>query len=120
MTAALGKLQAEYPDEFGVTHLHVGVKFLEAETGRFRGALCHYASCPKDAVSKRECRVDGCGAQPFLRLFEDWRFARLAFLGEKRLPLFDRTKGGLLEVRWPERIEEDPRYGDVTDEDLPF
>jgi hypothetical protein len=36
------------------------------------GRLCYFAQCPK---RKQECRVEGCGATPFLQQHEDFVLA---------------------------------------------
>jgi hypothetical protein len=72
----------------GVPHHAVDVFILEPGTDRYRGNLCHYGQCPK---GKRECEVAGCGAQPFLQLYEDFKFDRYAPFGEHAMVLFDRA-----------------------------
>ncbi len=72
----------------GVPHHAVDVFLMEPGTHRYRGNLCHYGQCPK---GKPECAVAGCGAQPFLRLYEDFKFNRLAPFGEHAVTLFDRA-----------------------------
>jgi hypothetical protein len=71
----------------GIPHHQVDIFLLEPGTDRFRGNLCHYGQCPK---GKTECEVPGCGAQPFLQLYEDFRFDRRAPYGEHAVVLFDR------------------------------
>jgi hypothetical protein len=72
----------------GVPHHAVDVFLLEPGTHRYRGNLCHYGQCPK---GKPECEVAGCGAQPFLQLYEDFKFDRRAPFGEHAAVLFDRA-----------------------------
>lgn len=74
----------------GVPHHAADVFILESGTNRYRGNLCHYGQCPK---GKPECEVAGCGAQPFLRLYEDFEFDRYAPCGEHAITLFDRAPG---------------------------
>jgi hypothetical protein len=85
VTGAWGR---EFPDLGGVAHHQVDVFLFEPGTNRYRGNLCHFATCPKD---KPECAVAGCGAQPFLRLYEDFPFNRLAPLTPPAIVLFDRA-----------------------------
>jgi hypothetical protein len=65
----------------------VDIFLIEAGTNRLRGNLCHYGQRPK---GKRECWVPGCGAQPFLQLYEDFRLDPGALYGEHNVLLFDR------------------------------
>jgi hypothetical protein len=71
----------------GIPHHQADIFLLEAGTDRYRGNLCIYGQCPK---GKPECEVAGCGAQPFLQLYEDFRFDRRAPYGEHGVVLFDR------------------------------
>lgn len=72
----------------GIPHHAVDVFLMEPVTDRYRGNLCHFGQCPK---GKPECAVPGCGAQPFLRLYEDFRFDRSAPLRAPAIVLFDRA-----------------------------
>jgi hypothetical protein len=72
----------------GIPHHAVDVFIMEPVTNRYRGNLCHYGQCPK---GKPECQVAGCGAQPFLRLYDDFKFDRFAPFGEHAVTLFDRA-----------------------------
>lgn len=60
----------------------------EPRTNRFRGFVCHYGQFPK---GEPECEVAGCGAQPFLRLYEDFQFDPQCVWGETTIVLFDRV-----------------------------
>jgi len=71
-----------------VPHHAVDVFLLEPGTHRYRGNLCFYGQCPK---GKPECEVAGCGALPFLQLYEDFKFDRQAPFGEHALVLFERA-----------------------------
>jgi predicted nucleotidyltransferase len=71
----------------GIPHHQVDVLLLEQETNRYRGNLCTYGTCPK---GKPECNEAGCGAQPFLRIYEGFRFDRMAAFGEHATVLFSR------------------------------
>jgi hypothetical protein len=71
----------------GVAHHQVDVFLFEPRTNRFRGNLCFYGNCPKD---KPDCEVPGCGAQPFLRLFEDYKFDHTCLFAEHNVVLFER------------------------------
>lgn len=85
----LWQTQARQENLPGVPNHAVAVFLMEPGTNRYRGNLCHYAQCPKD---KPECEVAGCGAQPFLQLYEDFKFDRFAPFGEHAVVLFDRDK----------------------------
>lgn len=85
--ALVGTLNALLRDErIGVANHQVEVFLLEPGTDRHLGRLCAYNACPKQ---KPACRVPGCGAVPFLRQFEDFRFFDDALDGA--VILFDRT-----------------------------
>ncbi len=88
--SALNAHQAEANQHHwpGVPHHQVDVFLFEPGTHRYRGNLCHYGACPK---GKPECAVAGCGAQPFLQLFDDFKFDRFAPFGEHSVVLFERA-----------------------------
>lgn len=71
----------------GIPHHQVDVFLLEPGTNRYRGNLCRFGQCPK---GKRECEVAGCGAQPFLQLYEDFPFDPAAPFGPHVVVLFNR------------------------------
>jgi hypothetical protein len=85
---ALNEWQAAHPHSPGVAHHQVDIFLIEPGTNRFRGNLCHYSQCPK---GKPECWVPGCGAQPFLQLYEDFRLDPGALFGEHNEVLFERA-----------------------------
>ncbi|MGI8741898.1 MAG: hypothetical protein ACR2NN_04890 [Bryobacteraceae bacterium] len=107
-TSDLGKLQAlkkalhrglafvQDTPYGGPAHHQVDVHVLEYPTGAYRGRLC-FGQCPKPG--KRECLTPGCGAQPFLRQFERYRFNARRCEAEPKVTLFDRPSGFL--VRHP-------------------
>jgi hypothetical protein len=102
----------------GVAHHQVDVHLFDATSGDYRGRLCNFGECPKPG--KRECRVPGCGADPFVRQFADYRFNPGRFAGEPRVVLFDRDSGFL--VRMP-RIEgqvREVKWREQEDVDVPF
>jgi len=72
-----------------IPHHAVDDSLPEPGTDRCRGNLCIFGQCPKKG--KPECAVAGCGAQPFLRLYEDFRFDRTAPLRDPAVVLFDRA-----------------------------
>ncbi len=72
----------------GVPHHAVDVFLMEPVSNRYRGNLCHFGQCPK---GKPDCEVAGCGAQPFLQLYEDFQFDQLAPFGEHTVTLSDRA-----------------------------
>lgn len=75
--------------EMGVAHHQVDVFLFEPGTDRYLGRLCHFGVCPKH---KPECRVEGCGAAPFLRQHEGFEFDPRS-LERGRVVLFDRARG---------------------------
>lgn len=87
----------------GVAHHQVDVHVLNAQSGDYGGRLCIFGECPKPG--KRECFVPGCGAQPFLQQFKEYRFNPAQFESEPRVTLFDRTSGFLVH---PPRIDAKP------------
>jgi hypothetical protein len=99
----------------GAAHHQVDVHLFDAASGDYRGRLCVFNQCPKPG--KRECLVPGCGAQLFLRQFQDYRFKAGLFFGEPKVVLFDRAsdfrvgpptvEGQVREVRWKPRSQED-------------
>lgn len=54
----------------GVVSQQVDTFLFEPGTDGYPGRLCKFATCPKD---KPPCWVEGCGAIPFNRVFEDFR-----------------------------------------------
>jgi predicted nucleotidyltransferase len=64
---ALNELLAQ--QHIGVAHHQVDVFLLEPGTDRYWGRLCLFGQCPK---GKKECRVDSCGATPFLQEHQDF------------------------------------------------
>jgi hypothetical protein len=118
---ARGLAETEDTPYGGVAHHQADVHLFEAESGEYRGRLCIFGQCPKRG--KRECRVPGCGAQPFLQQFRDYRFKPSLFFGEPKVVLFDRStdfrvtppkiEGQAREVEWS------PPFGE-NDDDVPF
>jgi hypothetical protein len=78
----------------GVAHHQVDVHVFEAGGGPYRGCLCIFGECPKPG--KRECLVPGCGAQPFLQQFQNYRFNPARFEAAPKVILFDRATGFLV------------------------
>jgi hypothetical protein len=84
--------------------------------------LCIFRTCPKPG--KLECRVPGCGAEPFLQQFAEYHFNPARFAAEPKVVLFDRSasfvvpppriEGNRRKVMW---IRADPG---ITDRDVPF
>ena len=84
-------LQQLFADRnIGVADHQVEVFILEPGSDRYRGRLCLYSACPK---GKPDCQVPGCGAQPFLRQHEDFRFDPGTLAPERCVTLFDRAAG---------------------------
>ena len=71
----------------GVAHHQVDVFIFEPGTNRYRGRLCIFGQCPK---GKPECEVPGCGAQPFLQLYDDFEISPSVFAKEPCVVLFER------------------------------
>jgi hypothetical protein len=72
----------------------VAVHILEPGSDRYRGRLCNFGTCPERYMD--DCRVDGCGAQPFLRQLKDYRHDREGFAVADREILFERPKTGAM------------------------
>lgn len=72
----------------GVAHHQVDVFVFEPETSRYRGRLCTFGQCPK---GKPPCEVPGCGAQPFLQLYEGFEIHPRVFIKEPCVVLFERA-----------------------------
>ena len=72
----------------GVAHHQVDVFIFEPGTKRYRGRLCIFGQCPK---GKPECEVSGCGAQPFLQLYEDFEISPRVFADQPCVVLFERN-----------------------------
>jgi hypothetical protein len=103
----------------GVAHHQVDVHVFDSAEGRYRGRLCIFGQCPKQG--KRERLVPGCGEQPFLRQFQDYRYKPGLFAGEPKVVLFERSTNFLVSLprmdakprviiwkeRPPEEFEED-------------
>ena len=113
----------------GVANHQVDVHLFDAASDEYRGRLCTFGVCPKPG--KRECRVPGCGAHPFLQQFAHYRFNPGRFAGESQVMLFDRDSGFLVrmpriegqvrELRWRERRDIDGSVlDDDFDRDVPF
>jgi len=108
----------------GVAHHQVDVHIFDAESGAYRGRLCEFGQCPKPR--KHACLVAGCGAQPFLRQFEKYRFGAGRFEDDPRVVLFDRASGFIVRPprmdAKPSRIVHPARKDDPDwyDRDAPF
>jgi hypothetical protein len=108
----------------GVAHHAVDVHIFDAESGKYRGRLCSFGQCPKPR--NRECLVEGCGAEPFLRQFERYSFRASQFESEPKVTLFDRESGFRVHLPTidakPARFVPAPRdeEADFDDEDVPF
>jgi hypothetical protein len=63
----------QHPNSSGVAHHQVDIFLIE---------------CPK---GKPECWAAGCGAQPFLQLYEGFRLDPGALYGEHNMVLFERA-----------------------------
>ncbi len=74
----------------GVAPHHVDGFLLDHGTGRYLGRLCGFNRCPK---GKPDCRVAGCGAVPFLKQIEGFRFRPETVAEDRAVRLFDRASG---------------------------
>ena len=72
----------------GVAHHQVDVFIFEPGTNRYLGRLCTFGQCPK---GKPECQVPGCGAQPFLQLYQDFEIHPRVFAERPCEVLFERS-----------------------------
>jgi len=81
------QLDAEINKWCGVPHHQIDVFLFEPGSDRYRGRLCFYGICPK---GKPECEAAGCGAQPFLRQHEEFRFDHTGLQREWVVTLFER------------------------------
>jgi hypothetical protein len=72
----------------GVAQHQVDVFLFAADHNRYLGRLCYFAQCPK---GKPDCRVEGCGAIPFLKQHENFVLAANAL--SAAVNLFDRRTG---------------------------
>jgi hypothetical protein len=107
----------------GVAHHQVDVHVFDFASSKYRGRLCIFGQCPKPG--KRECLVPGCGEQPFLRQFEDYRFKPGLFASEPKVVLFERSTNFLVplpriegkhrEITWREHPPDE-----FADDDAPF
>ena len=108
----------------GVAHHQVDVHVFDAGSGAYRGRLCGFGQCPK--AGKSQCRVRGCGAQPFLQQFEGFRWNAARFEGEPRVTLVERSTGFRVNLpvidAKPAKIVYRARRekADFDDEDGPF
>jgi hypothetical protein len=55
----------------------------------YHGRLCIFGQCPK---GKPECTVPGCGAQPFLQLYEDFEISPRVFVEKPCVLLYESPK----------------------------
>lgn len=76
--------------EFGVADHQIDAFTLEPGSDRYLGRLCRFNQCPK---GKRECAAPGCGAAPFLRQHEDFRWRPNSLVGA--LTLLDRASDSI-------------------------
>ena len=72
----------------GVAHHQVDIFMFAPDHNRYLGRLCYFAQCPK---GKPACRVEGCGAPPFLRQHENFALAADAL--SAAVNLFNRRTG---------------------------
>jgi hypothetical protein len=68
----------------------IEVFLLEPGTNRYLGRLCYFRQC---SAGKRDCLVDGCGHQPFLKQHNDFTFFPDALAEGAAVRLYDRDSG---------------------------
>jgi hypothetical protein len=108
----------------GVANHQVDVHVFDFFSRQYRGRLCSFRQCPK--AGKLDCRVPGCGAQPFLQQFRSYRFKPGLFAGEPKVILFDRSSSFLVSLPnidvAPREVKWTPRSADQSgsDDDVPF
>lgn len=71
-----------------VPHHAFDVYLIEPDTNRYRGMVCHYATCPKQ---KPECYEPGCGAVKFVRQFRGDNFDPSIMMRSETVTLFERA-----------------------------
>lgn len=88
MRAAKGKALRELYKQtgFSVADHQVDAFLLEPGSDRYLGRLCRYNQCPK---GKADCAAPGCGAMPFLKQHEGFRWRPDSLTGA--VILFDRA-----------------------------
>jgi len=80
-------LQQLFQDkQIGVAHHQVEIFLLQGEA-TYRGRLCSFSQCPK---GRQECRVPGCGRDPFLQQHAGFTFWPDALAADKIMLLYDR------------------------------
>lgn len=77
----------------GVTAHEVEIFLLEPGTDRYLGRLCYFKRCPAE---KRDCWVEGCGRERFLKQHDEFTFWPETISAEAMLRLFDRAEGGII------------------------
>ncbi len=71
----------------------IEVFLLEPATNHYLGRLCYFRQCP---AAKRDCRVAGCGQQPFLKQHDAFLFWPDAIAESAAIRLYDRSGGGII------------------------
>jgi hypothetical protein len=87
-TKALTQFQAQA--NAGLADHYADAFILEPGSNRYLGRLCNFKQCPK---GKRECLAPGCGASPFLRQHEGFRWRSDSLAPDRMLIVFDRASG---------------------------
>jgi hypothetical protein len=76
----------------GVASHQADVFVLDAGSDRYLGRLCGFNRCPK---GKPACLVPGCGATPFLRQHDGFRWRPETLAPDRCVWLFDRASGAV-------------------------
>jgi len=74
----------------GVAHHQVDVFLFGSGFTDYLGRLCIYGQCPKGAA---DCRVPGCGREPFLQQHAAFVFRADALAADRTVPLYERGRG---------------------------
>jgi hypothetical protein len=75
--------------DYGVAHHQIEIFVMQPGTDEYLGCLCIFSACPKD-WRKPECRVEGCGATPFLQRHADFTLYPDVLSPAKSVVLFER------------------------------
>jgi hypothetical protein len=107
---AVKKMSSETEGLANVAHHQLDVFILDQKRNLYMGNLCTFKSCPND---KPECFVQGCGAAPFLRKYEDFHFYSEAIHPDRIRILFDRHQ------EMPKN-EDASSFSIHSEDDMPF
>ena len=77
----------------GVAVHEVELFLLEPSTDRYLGRLCYFKRCPAE---KRDCWMEGCGRERFLKQLDEFSFWPETIASEAMLRLYDRAEGRIV------------------------